>query len=85
MIKPDDYIVTAWAQYTSGGNCPVIVIVRDTKTMELREEFLQPHEQTREIDTLFNVSASVSDSMRLAVRRAVKHPPKRRKGPTCPT
>jgi hypothetical protein len=80
VIKKDDQIITAWAEYVGGSgwsNTPVWVIVRDPADGSLRQECLQPDEQTAEIVTLFNVSAAAASDMREAVKRAVKKPPKK--------
>lgn len=79
MIAKDDTIIAAWAEYVGGpgwANTPVWVIVRGADG-KLREDCLQPDEQTAEIQTLFNVSDAVASAMKAAVKRAVAKPPKK--------
>ena len=72
-ITPDDQIVCAYADRASGpgwANSPLWVIVR--RGGILRQECLQPEEQTREIAWLYSVSASAHEAMTGAVRAAVE-------------
>lgn len=69
-IRKDDQIVTAYAQRASGPgwtNCPLWVIVKGADGI-LREECLQPEDQTAGMATLYNISEAVH----LALRQAVK-------------
>ena len=73
MITKDDTIVTAFAEYAYGpgwANAPIWVIVRD-KTGELRQESIQPLEQTAEMTTLFRISDVVNKAMTTAVKSKV--------------
>ncbi len=74
MIQKTDKVVTAWAEYVAGpgwANAPVWVIVCDING-RLREECIQPDEQTAEIRALFAVSAAAAASMTRAVEAARK-------------
>lgn len=74
ILGPHDHIVTAFADYAAGpgwANTPVHVIVRDGNG-KLREEYLQPNEQSAEIRTLFAVSAATHQTMANAVKRSLK-------------
>lgn len=66
-----DTIIVAWAEYAAGpgwANAPVWVLVRDRRDGRLRQECLQPEEQTAVMLTLYGVSAHVSVQMLNAVR-----------------
>ena len=73
-LEKNERIVTAYAQRASGpgwSNMPVWVIVRDANG-NLREECIQPDEQTAEIAHLFHVSEAAHFAMVAAVERAIK-------------
>lgn len=68
-LKKGESIVTAWAEYCSGpgwSNAPIWVIVRDANK-GLREECIQPEDQTPEMLWLFATCASANRSMVAAV------------------
>jgi hypothetical protein len=69
MIKKGEAIVTAFAEYAAGpgwSNRPLWVIVRDADK-RLREECIQPSEQTAEMHALFRVSNAAHLAMSGAV------------------
>ncbi len=73
MIKftEHDVVVTAYAQPSHGpgwSNQPVWVIIKSRLDGSLREECLQPHEQSREILMLYRMAAVANDEMTSAVR-----------------
>lgn len=66
QIAPDERVVTAWAEYASGPgwhNSLVIALVSKRGTTDYRMVYLQPEEQTREMVTLRDVSATVAAKM----------------------
>jgi hypothetical protein len=70
-------IVTAWAERASGpgwSNALVWVIVRDGNGV-LRQECLQPEEQTAEMHHLFGVSAAAAQAMLIAVESSIRSKP----------
>ena len=76
-LFPSDQIVTAWSEGFSGpgwSNRLVLVIVRDTMTGKLREESLQPSEQTDAMHILAAISEAMHGEMVAAVKEiAGKH------------
>lgn len=81
MIKKDDYIVTAYAQRAAGpgwANSPLWVIVRDSGH-KMREECLQPREQSPEIWALYHISEAVHNAMIHAVRQTLAKKKRRKK------
>ena len=67
-------IVTAYAQRASGpgwGNAPIWVIVRDANGV-LREECLQPDEQSAAMSWLYEVSQAAHVAMCSAVESGIK-------------
>ena len=75
-LGPDEYVVAAFAEHASGpgwANSPVVMIVYDRSTGKLRQEGLQPEEQTAEMHTLYDVSAAAHGAMTAAVRRHLEH------------
>lgn len=73
-MTKDDYIITAYAERASGpgwANSPVWIIVRDGNGI-IRQECLQPDEQSAEVLALYEVSAAAHRSMIAAVERCVK-------------
>lgn len=74
MLKKTDYIVTAYAD-TCGGpgwaNKPIWLIVRD-QDGKLREECVQPDEQTTEMHILYEVSETAHRAMTFAARNKFK-------------
>ncbi len=82
-IKHGERVVTAYAEHVNGpgwANNPLWVIIRGTDG-KLREECLQPEEQTLEILTLFDVSAELNKALVNAVQNAYDNKPQ----PTPPT
>lgn len=66
MIEKEDKIVTAFAESASGpgwANQPVWIIVRD-KLGNLREECLQPEEQTETMQAIYKISQAVHQVMK---------------------
>ena len=60
-FREGDFIVTAYAQSAPGpgwGNSPLWVIVRDAAGV-LREECIQPEEQTETMHLLYRASADI--------------------------
>jgi hypothetical protein len=73
-LTDHDYVITAYAERSSGhgwDNSPVWIIVRDGKG-KMREECLQPEEQTAEMLTLYPICSVAHGAMRSAVLRAIK-------------
>ena len=61
-IDKDEYVVTAYAAPASGpgwANAPVWVIVRG-RDGALREECIQPDDQSRAMRTLYRIAAEVN-------------------------
>jgi hypothetical protein len=70
QLKDQEFIVTVYAKQAKGpgwSNQPLFVLIRDAEG-RLREECLQPDEQTAEMKALFNVSATVHDQLVKAVK-----------------
>ncbi len=68
-LAKDDHVVTAYAQRASGpgwANVPLWIVVRDANG-RLREECLQPEEQTPTMAALYNIAEAVHHAMRQAV------------------
>ena len=64
-IRPGDKPVTAWAERSSGpgwSNTLLWVIVRD-QSGKLREECLQPEEQSRAVFTLYDTAAALHKAL----------------------
>ena len=81
MITKEDYIVTAWGEQIEGNgwiNTPIRVIVREPSG-KLRQECIQPDQQTREMRILFYVSHTVSSQMRSLMVDWHKYAPKPKK------
>lgn len=74
MIKAKgETVVTAFAERASGpgwANSPIWVIVRDLNG-NLRQECLQPEEQTAEMAVLFRLSEAAHEAMTSAVLTAL--------------
>jgi hypothetical protein len=69
MIGKNETIVTAFAEYAAGpgwANRPLWVIVRGTDH-KLREECIQPEDQTADMHALFRVSNAAHMAMTGAV------------------
>ena len=69
MISKNDTIVTAYCCSASGpgwGNSPIWVIVRDREG-KMREECIQPKEQTRDMWVLYGVSQATHLAMKGSV------------------
>lgn len=81
MILKTEKVVTAFAEYAAGpgwANRPIWVIVRGAD-QRLREECIQPEDQTAEMHALFRVSNAAHEAMRSAVESAVAARRTRRK------
>ncbi len=81
MILKTETIVTAFAEYAAGpgwANRPLWVIVRG-EDQRLREECIQPQDQTAEMHALFRVSNAAHEAMKSAVESAVERQKTRRK------
>ncbi len=79
MILKTEKVVTAFAEYAAGpgwANRPIWVIVRGAD-QRLREECIQPEDQTAEMHALFRVSNAAHEAMRSAVESAVAKKRKR--------
>lgn len=75
MILKDETIVTAFAERASGpgwSNMPIWVIVRGVN-QSLREECIQPADQTAGMHTLFDVSNAAHQAMKSAVESMVRN------------
>jgi len=73
-LQQDERIVSAYAESCAGpgwANSPVWVIVQNTSG-KLRQECLQPEEQTTEMHTLYHISSAAHVSMTKAVMKLVK-------------
>ena len=73
-LNPGDYIITTYAQPASGpgwGNTPVWVLVKGADG-KIREECLQPDQQTRDMVLLYPYSARAHRDMCSAVEQCVK-------------
>ncbi|MFY8062194.1 MAG: hypothetical protein ACOVN2_00655 [Usitatibacteraceae bacterium] len=68
IIKDGETIVTAFAE-NARKNKPIWVIVRGAD-FKLREECIQPKNQTADMIALFNVSNAAHESMTSVVRSA---------------
>lgn len=67
--KPGDWIITVYAQSANGpgwANQPLWVVVRGIDGV-IREECLQPAEQSRDMLVMYGISEAVSGAMRKAV------------------
>jgi hypothetical protein len=71
-LNDGDYIITAYAQLSAVGwaNAPIWVIVANGNH-KLREECIQPKDQTAEMITLYRLSAEAHGAMKRAVIRAI--------------
>jgi hypothetical protein len=70
MPKQAEQVICAWAERASGpgwSNEVLWYIVRDPTTGQLTQRALQPGQQSDDMRTLFDVSASVSKSLKRAV------------------
>jgi hypothetical protein len=70
MISKTDTIVCAYAERAAGpgwANSPLWVIVRN-EDGKLRQEVLQPDEQSREVVALYSISEAVHHAMLYALR-----------------
>lgn len=69
-LREGDHVVAAWGAHASGpgwNNQPLWILVR-SRLGELREECLQPQQQTEAMRLLYDVSAVAMDGMTKAVR-----------------
>lgn len=77
ILEDGEHIVTAYAQAASGpgwSNSPIWVIVQAIDGT-LRQECLQPDEQSLEMVTLYNISQAAHEAM---MHAAVHHLKKRK-------
>ena len=75
-LNDGDRVVTAWAEHASGpgwSNQIVWVIIRDAQG-RLREEGIQPENQTHGMRALFDTAAAVTKSLTAEVLRPEDHP-----------
>jgi len=73
-LQQGERIISAYAESCAGpgwANSPVWVIVLNTSG-KLRQECVQPEEQTTEMHTLYHISSAAHVSMTKAVRELVK-------------
>ena len=69
-LEDGEQIITAYAQLAEGPgweNWPIWVLIR-TRNGMIREECLQPEEQTAEMITLYGVAVAVHEAMIRAIR-----------------
>ena len=70
IVGKNESIVTAYAEPAAGpgwANRPLWVIVRDGN-QKLREECIQPEDQTQEMCALYSISAATHAAMVTAVK-----------------
>jgi len=73
-LKAREWLVTAYSEECSGpgwANMPVIVIIQDSLG-RMRQEYLQPEDQTEEIRLLYKISQHVNMAMKYAVGKVLK-------------
>lgn len=73
-LKKDEWVVTAYAEMCMGpgwSNLPIIVIIQNSEG-KMRQEYIQPDEQSAELRLLFSISESVQLAMRATVTRLLK-------------
>lgn len=78
-IGKNEHVLTAFGEYATGpgwANRPLWVIVRGAD-QKLREECIQPADQTPEMNALFRVSVAAHEAMTAAVVAAIN---RKRKG-----
>lgn len=81
-LEKDESVVCAWAEPAHGpgwSNAPVWIIIRD-RNGTLRQDCLQPDEQSRDMLVLYRMSALVSGQMKGAVETALCIDSQKRKG-----
>lgn len=69
-LSKTDHIVTAFATYEAGpgwANSPLWIIIKDVNG-QLREECLQPEEQSREIRLLFPMAAQIHQQLKAELK-----------------
>lgn len=74
-LTEHEHIITAFADSASGpgwANHPIWVIVRDKNTGVIRQECIQPDEQTDEMEILYKVSQVAHRAMTNAVESQSK-------------
>ena len=67
-----DRIVTAYARKASGpgwSNRPLWVVVEDRRTGKMREECIQPQQQSEEVWRLYDIASEVDAALYAAVKR----------------
>lgn len=72
-LEPNEYIVTAYASPASGpgwANSPICVVILNSATGKMREDCIQPADQTAEMLTLYAFSSLAHSQMTAAVKRA---------------
>ena len=68
-LAETERVIAAWAERCSGpgwSNRLIHVLIRHDGGGAMRIVYVQPHEQTPTMLTLFNISAGVAEDMRLA-------------------
>lgn len=74
-LAATDTIITAYAESASGpgwGNTPIWFVVRSRLDGKLRQECLQPNEQTDEMHILYGISQCAHAAMTNAVNKKLK-------------
>jgi hypothetical protein len=69
-LSKTEYVVTAYAERAAGpgwSNRPLWVVIRDSANGAIRQDCLQPSEQTDEMHLLYNISAEVHAQLKHAV------------------
>ena len=78
-LAATEYIVTAYAQVADGpgwSNRPLWVVIKDRLDGSIRQDCIQPSEQTHEMHLLYEVSQVVHTAMTRVVEAAVVRPKK---------
>jgi len=73
-INKTDYVVCAYAQHATGPgwlNTPLWYIVKD-ENRKLREECLQPEEQSMELKKLYKIAEEVHKALVCEIEKIVK-------------
>jgi len=68
--KTEEFLIVAWAEPASGpgwANSPIRAIVQEVGGGPMRHIWLQPDEQTAEMQTLYRINAASTDQMTKAV------------------
>jgi hypothetical protein len=73
-LKKDEWVVTAYAESCMGPgwtNLPIIAIIQNAEG-KIRQEYIQPEDQSAELRLLFSISEDVHLAMRATVTRLLK-------------